>query len=93
MLERVLRDLVGVMTTGPSGASTVLAAPLVAFDKLLGAIYLESDGPDQPYDEGRLRLLMSIASVAATALAHEQHAEALADENGRLRRSSISITT
>jgi Nif-specific regulatory protein len=85
VLERVLRDLVGVMTTGPSGASTVLAAPLVAFDKLLGAIYLESDGPDQPYDEGRLRLLMSIASVAATALAHEQHAEALADENGRLQ--------
>ena len=85
VLDRVRHDLVGVMTTGPSGASAVLAAPLVAFDKLLGAVYLESDAPDQPYDEGRLRLLMSIASVAATALAYEQHAEALADENGRLQ--------
>jgi transcriptional regulator with GAF, ATPase, and Fis domain len=56
----------------------------VAFDKLLGVIYLESDSPDEPFDEGRLRLLMSIASVAATALGHEQHAEALVDENRRL---------
>jgi transcriptional regulator with GAF, ATPase, and Fis domain len=85
VLDRVRRDLVGVMTTGPSGASAVLAAPLVAFDRLLGAIYLESDSPDQPYDEERLRLLMSMASVAATALAYEQHAEALADENCRLQ--------
>ena len=85
MIDRVLHDLVGVMTTGPAAASSVLAAPLVAFDKPLGAIYLESDAPDQPFDEGQLRLLMSIASVAATALAYEQHAEALADENSRLQ--------
>ena len=85
VIDRVLHEAVGVMTTGPSAASSVLAAPLVAFDKLLGAIYLESDSPDQPFDEGRLRLLMSIASVAATALGHEQHAEALADENRRLQ--------
>ncbi len=85
VIDRVLHDLVGVMTTGPAAASSVLAAPLVAFDKPLGAIYLESDAPDQPFDEGQLRLLMSIASVAATALAYEQHAEALADENTRLQ--------
>jgi Nif-specific regulatory protein len=85
VIDRVLREAVGVMTTGPSAATSVLAAPLVAFDKLLGAIYLESDSPDRPFDEGRLRLLMSIASVAATALGHEQHAEALADENHRLQ--------
>ena len=52
---------------------------------MLGAIYLESDSPDRPFDEGQLRLLMSIASVAATALGHEQQAEALADENRRLQ--------
>ena len=85
VIDRVLHDLVGVMTTGPAAASSVLAAPLVAFDKPLGAIYLESDAPDQPFDEGQLRLLMSIASVAATAVAYEQHAEALADENSRLQ--------
>ena len=84
VLDRVLREAVGVMTTGPASAGSILAAPLVAFDTRLGAIYLESDAPDQPFDEGRLRLLMSIAAVAATALAHEQHAEALADENLRL---------
>ena len=84
VIDRVLQEAVGVLATGPS-ACAVLAAPLVAFDKLLGAIYLESDSPDRPFDEGRLRLLMSIASVAATALGHEQHAEALADENRRLQ--------
>ena len=84
VIDRVLQDAVGVLATSAS-AGAVLAAPLVAFDRLLGAIYLESDSPDRPFDEGRLRLLMSIASVAATALGHEQHAEALADENRRLQ--------
>ena len=85
--ERVLRDLVGVMAdagdngvpgrTGPRSRS-LLAAPLVAFDEVLGAIYLESDLPDQAFDEGHLSLLMSIAAVAGTALGYERHAEWLA---------------
>jgi hypothetical protein len=51
VIERVLRDVVGILTheapeTGPAGLPassrrrTVLAAPLVAFDKLIGAIVL-----------------------------------------------------
>ena len=63
----------------------MLAAPLLAFNKLLGVIYLESDAPCGPDDVGRLRLLMSIAAVAATALGYERHAEALVTENKRLQ--------
>jgi transcriptional regulator with GAF, ATPase, and Fis domain len=85
VLDRVLHEAVGVMTTGPQGGPSVLAAPLLAFNKLLGAIYLESDAPCGPDDLGRLRLLMSIAAVAATALGYERHAEALATENRRLQ--------
>ena len=62
----------------------MLAAPLVAFEEVLGAIYLESDSPDQPFDEGHLSLLMSIAAVAGTALGYERHAEWLTSENRRL---------
>ena len=41
--------------------------------------------PTSRSTKGGCGSLMSIAAVAATALAHEQHAEALADENRRLQ--------
>jgi Nif-specific regulatory protein len=88
VIDRVLNEgagVVGVLRTGGTATTSVLAAPLVAFDHVLGAIYLESDSPDEPFDENRLRLVMSIAAVAATALGYAQHAEALADENRRLQ--------
>jgi len=94
VLERVLREAVGVMAeagpgevpavTGSRRPRWLLAAPLVAFEQVLGAVYLESDSPDQPFDEGHLGLLMSIAAVAGTALGYERHAEWLEGENRRL---------
>ena len=82
IVERVLREAAGVLSyepangagvdgaAGAGAARSVLAAPLVAFEKVLGAIVLESDGAAAPFDEGHLRLLMAIAAVAATALEH-----------------------
>ena len=37
VIDRVLHDAVGVMATGPAPASSVLAAPLVAFDTAPGS--------------------------------------------------------
>jgi two-component system, NtrC family, response regulator HydG len=85
VVDRVLRETVGVVTKGAPSGGSILAAPLVAFDQVLGVIYLESDSKEQVFDEGHLRLLMSIASVAATALAYERQTESLADENRRLQ--------
>jgi len=95
IIERVLRETVGVLAEagqngGPderslSPSRSLLAAPLVAFEEVLGAIYLESDSSDQPFDEGHLSLLMSIAAVAGTALGYERHAEWLTRENQRLQ--------
>ena len=63
--------MVGILThealdAGPPchAARSVLAAPLVAFDKLIGAIVLEADGPAERFDEGHLRLMMAIAGMA-----------------------------
>jgi Nif-specific regulatory protein len=94
VVERVLREQVGVLADAPDGGApggeplrfrSSLAAPLVAFEEVLGAIYLESDSPEQPFDEGHLSLLMSIAAVAGTALGYERHAQWLTSENRRLR--------
>jgi transcriptional regulator with GAF, ATPase, and Fis domain len=97
LVERVLRDGVGILSHEPSdggvpgapGASgaacSVLAAPLVAFDKQIGAIVLELDGPDERLDHGHLRLLMTIAGIAATALEHARQVESLEVANRRLQ--------
>jgi two-component system, NtrC family, response regulator HydG len=81
----VLRDVIGILTYEfPEGATTarsVLAAPLVAFDKVLGAIVLEKDGANDRFDEGHLRLLMTIAAIAATALGHARHVDTLERAN------------
>jgi len=68
----------------PRGRS-VLAAPLVAFDKLIGAIVLEADGLAGRFDEGHLRLLMAIAGMAATAFEHARQVEWLGGANRRLQ--------
>ena len=85
VVEHVLRDAIGILTYEfPEGATTarsVLAAPLVAFDKVLGAIVLEKDGANDRFDEGHLRLLMTIAAIAATALGHARHVDTLERAN------------
>jgi transcriptional regulator with GAF, ATPase, and Fis domain len=97
LIDRVLRDVVGILThegseSGPAGgrpashaARSVLAAPLVALDKLIGAIVLEADGVGTPFDEGHLRLLMAIAGIAATAFEHARQIEWLEGTNRRLQ--------
>jgi transcriptional regulator with GAF, ATPase, and Fis domain len=93
ILERVLHDIVGVLSNGPSRESSgagapgvnrsMLAAPLFAFDKAIGAIVLESDG--NRFDEGHLRLLLAVGGVAGTALEQARHIESLESENRRLQ--------
>jgi Nif-specific regulatory protein len=93
VLDRVLHELVGVLCAGDEGSHlSVLAAPLVAFDHVIGAIVLEADtgrpgdrGGARSFDEGHLRLVMAIAGVAATAFAHAHQMEVLERANRRLQ--------
>ena len=62
---------------------SVLAAPLLTFDKLIGVIYLEGAG--QSFDKGHLELLVGVAGMASAALDNARRLEWLEGENRRLR--------
>jgi Nif-specific regulatory protein len=93
ILDRVLGERVGVLSTEPRETADIptdavrwiLGAPLMAFDKLLGAIVLESDAQTTAFDEDHLRLVMAIAGVVASALEQARHIEWLEGENRSLR--------
>jgi Nif-specific regulatory protein len=77
-LAPVLREAVGILS------ASRLAAPLIAFDIVIGAIVLESsDG--SPFDRGHLTLLMAIAGTVATTIDHARQREWLEGENRRLQ--------
>jgi transcriptional regulator with GAF, ATPase, and Fis domain len=95
-VDRVLGELVGILSFEPaedapegSGRTprperSMLAVPLVAFEKPMGVIVLETEKPEA-FDEGHLLLLMALAGTSATALAHARQVEWLAGENRRLK--------
>jgi two-component system, NtrC family, response regulator HydG len=91
VIEPVLRDGVallarttGVTASGATGSQTrwLLAAPLLAFDRVLGAVHLESN---DALGEGQLLLLAATCGMAAVALDHARHLERLEDESRRVR--------
>lgn len=81
-LDRSLREaesLVGAQV------HSILCAPLTSSRKTFGAIYLDSRNPSSRFDEGHLKLLTSIAGMAAMALANLQRIEHLQKEAQRLQ--------
>ncbi len=91
VIDPVLRDGVallarttGVTASGATGSQTrwLLAAPLLAFDRVLGAVYLDSDAALR---EGQLLLLAATCGMAAVALDHARHLERLEEESRRVR--------
>jgi Nif-specific regulatory protein len=70
--------------------ASLMCAPLILFGKIIGAIYLDSSDPAVTFDEGHLRLLASIAGIAAVSLENARETEWLEGENSRLR-STLAI--
>jgi Nif-specific regulatory protein len=62
----------------------LLAVPLIASEKTLGAIYLDSRDPQTSFEEQHLQLLSAIAGIAAAALENALCVESLERENHRL---------
>ena len=99
-IERALRERVAVLShdekilpgSGSSSAPrdgesvrTLLAVPLVVFDRTVGAIYLDTDNREIRLDEGHLEWLKAFGRVAAIALEKARREEWLETENRRLR--------
>ncbi len=68
-----------------SRINSVLAVPLVAFQKVCGVIYLDSSDAKARFDEGHLRLFTAIGSIAAVALENARRIDVLETENQRLQ--------
>src|SRR5262249_52705104 len=69
---------------------SVLALPLLLFDKMTGVIYLETKRLEIQFDEGHLQLLMGVAGMASIAIENAKQMEWLETENRRLQ-SDINI--
>jgi transcriptional regulator with GAF, ATPase, and Fis domain len=70
---------------GQKDAHSLLCVPLVAADKLLGIIYLDSCNPATPFSQDDLQLLAAVAGLAAVAISNANQFERLGLENQQLR--------
>jgi Nif-specific regulatory protein len=70
--------------------TSLMCAPLILFEKIIGVIYLDTSDPTIRFDEGHLQLLAGIAGIAAVSLENARQLEWLEGENSRLR-STLAI--
>ncbi|HEX7330871.1 MAG TPA: sigma 54-interacting transcriptional regulator [Pyrinomonadaceae bacterium] len=97
--RQVLREVVAILSNdliesenggSPSlvaaRVSSLLCVPLVAFDKPLGVIYLDTSSRVTRFDEAHLQLLTAIAGIAAVAFETVRGIELLEKENRRLQQ-------
>ncbi len=68
-----------------SQTQSVLAVPLILYDKVLGIVYLYTTDPAVRFDENQLQLVTAIANIAAVSLKNVRHIESLESENAQLR--------
>ena len=97
---KVLRDVVAILSnevvqSESSGlpslveaqVSSLLCVPIVAFEKPLGVIYLDTSSRVAKFDEVHLQLLTAIAGIAAIAFENARRFEQLEKENRRLQEA------
>ena len=67
------------------GVRSLLCAPLLAGERVLGAIYLDCSQSGARFDEQHLQMLTAVAGLAALASQRVWRLESLKNENQRLR--------
>jgi transcriptional regulator with GAF, ATPase, and Fis domain len=65
---------------------SVMAAPLVVFDRALGLMYLDTKDRSARFDVSHLQLCVTIAAILGTVLENARYLESLESENERLRQ-------
>jgi Nif-specific regulatory protein len=63
---------------------SVLAVPLEAQGKILGAMYLDASSPGARFDSDLLELVTTMGNITALAIENARHVESLGGENRRL---------
>ncbi len=84
-------DLVERRTAGGAARTTdpkvraVLCAPLAAFDRVAGVLYMDTWDPAIRFDDDHLQLVTAVAGLAAVALENARHVQRLESETRRLQ--------
>ena len=79
--DAVLRDAESLLA---ARVRSLLCVPLVARDRVVGLIYLDTSNSANALDEGHLQLLTAVGSIASIAIESVQHVQWLEGENQRL---------
>jgi len=99
VVRRVLGEKIGVLSTDVMedlslGASksllaaethSLIAVPLMIFERLMGLIYVDTNEPKNKLDSDHLELMTAIAAISAVSLDNARQMEQLENENRRLR--------
>ena len=82
LLERAARERTALVVE--IDGRHAVAAPLMAFGRAVGSIWIEA-APGASFDESHVRLLLVVAALAAVAREQWDEAERLLDRNEQLR--------
>jgi Nif-specific regulatory protein len=99
IINQVLQDGTAILSSDVTGRQylseapslissrvhSLLCVPLVIFDKVLGALYVDTTDRSVQFTENDLQMLTAIASVAAVTLENIRYLERLKQENQRLQ--------
>src|SRR5262245_15635561 len=66
------------------GGKSMICAPLVVGERLLGALYVDAADPSVRFEEPDLQLVTAIAGIGAVAIENARHLEWLQGQNQRL---------
>ena len=83
LIEQVKQER-GAIFGEQAGGAGLIGAPLVAFEKMLGVLVLESDGGAGRFDENHLQLITALGAIAGPALENSRRLELVESENRRL---------
>lgn len=75
---------------GEMKALSVICAPLISSDRVLGLIHLYSTNPDNPLDKHDLEFTLAVANQLAVALVHLQERDTL--QNGLAQARTVNET-